>query len=184
MLSLCVCLRGVLKNICSFDHWMYGQHVAFQILSMHIHGGDTAVVVGRVVVYACVRVAAGAVNGKLIAFAFYADASALKADGAEHVEEMADAARLICSAYGVKLDKSCPHKPRRRGTIPRQAQRPHTTAIAMQSKGRRKGVFRRSGGQGHVIVQVRHVVIEGRIVGQHAHGIVVDAQTLLDAFGR
>lgn len=64
---------------------------------MHIYTSDSAVVVSGVVVFAFFHVAARAVNGVLVFVALDVGEAFLLADGAQDVEELADAGAVVWS---------------------------------------------------------------------------------------
>ena len=83
---------------------------------------------------------------------------------------------------GVELCERRTHEARGRGQVSRQAQRAHAQAVGLQGKPLREAVARRFPSELHVVVEVEHLIVERRLVGQHAHRIFVDFQPLAHGF--
>ena len=156
------------------------QRVAIQVFFVHIHRGDLMVVVGRVIVDAFIRVAAGSIDGDLILAIAHIAAAPLLVNRAENMEELADACRFRIRGYGVQLHKGHPYKAGLGGQISREAHGTHAAAVLIQFQGIRKAVVRVFAGQMAEIVQPEHLLRKRRIVGQRPHGIIMDMDATAD----
>ena len=100
------------------------------------------------------------------------------------MEQLADAAGFILGGAGVVPHKGGPHKAGLRRKVARQAQPAHAAAVSGQGQFRRKLVFRLSGAEVHIVVQVEHLEGEGRVVGEHPGRVVVHVQAVGGGFQR
>ena len=81
-----------------------------EVFVVHVNGVDLVVVIGRVVVDALRRVAAGGVDGNLILVLSDLAAAALLVDGTEDVEELAHAGALVIRRKRTELRKGNFHE--------------------------------------------------------------------------
>ena len=140
------------------------------------------VLVGRVVVDALLRVAAGGVKRDLVFALADVAAAALLIDRAEDVEELADALHLRIAGNRVHLRERHAHEARLRGEIARQAERAH--AAAVRRERHTPAVLRLAGREMHVVVQRKHLLVKRRVVRHDADGVVVDFEALTNGLHR
>ena len=86
-----------------------------KIAAVHVHGADAAVFVGRIVVNAALRAAAGGIDRDLVLARFYLTAAAYLLHGAENVEKLADALLFRTAGNGIHPSESGPDKTGLRG---------------------------------------------------------------------
>lgn len=151
---------------------------AVEVHTVHVHGGDLVVAVGRVVVDALVGVAAAGVQGDLVLAAVQLAAAALLFDRMQDVEELPDALGLARAGLCVHPHEGHADKPRLAGQIARQPQRTEAAAVDGQIEAVRKGAGGGAGRQCAVVVQREKLLRERRVVRQHAGGVVVDVQAV------
>ena len=94
------------------------------------------------------------------------------------MEQLAGALGYAGAGRAVQPGKGGADEPGLGRQIAGQPHGTHAPAVGSQRQGRGEAVLRRAGGQLGVVVQLEHLQGEGRLVGQHAGGIVVDVQTV------
>ncbi len=162
-------------------HQVVGDHLrAVQILLVHVHRVYLAVLVGGVVVDALVLVAAAAVDGNLVAILAQLAEAALLLDAAKDVEELAHGLGLAASRLGVHAGKDRLGKARGAGEVARQAHAAHAAAVGVQVQARGEAVLSLLDRDVAVVGQHGHLHVEGGVVGEDAHRVVVDVKA---AFG-
>ena len=145
---------------------------------MHIHRGDAAVSVGRVVIDAALGAAAGGIKRDLIFPRRQLTAAAALLHAAENVEKLADALRLRRAGDGVRSRERGTDKARAGREIAGQTESAHAAAVGAQRQVRREPVFRRTRREGLIIVQSEKLLRERRLVRENAGGVIVHAQPL------
>ena len=80
--------------------------------------------------------------------------------------------------HRVAFQEGRPHEPPHGGAVARQADGAHALPVGGEGNAGGKAVFRRRGGKGLVAGQVGQLHREGRVVGEHAHRVLVKAGAL------
>ena len=94
----------LLKDPRRLNHGVADELVGIEVLSVHIHSGNLAVFVGRIVIDAAGRVAAAGIERNFILAAVQLTAAALLLDGMENMEELT-IFHVLC---GGEMQDMCP----------------------------------------------------------------------------
>ena len=78
---------------------------------MHIHCGYTVILIGGVIIYARIRIAAAGINSYLVLAVFKSVCAARLLYTAQNMKELVYAFLLRAAANGVKLVERRPYKP-------------------------------------------------------------------------
>ena len=150
---------------------------------MQLHGGELPVVVGDVVIGARVRIAAGGVDGAHILPVRQAHAALGLLHRAQDVEKLADLLLLRGAGTGIVQCKGGPDEAGLGGPVAGQAQRAHALAVRGQGQLGGETVNGRLRRQIEVVVQGEGLEGEGRLVGEHPHGVVIEVQAVRHRLG-
>ena len=97
-------------DLLALDERIGNQLFGIEVFLIHINGGNLRILVGRVVVNAARRVAAGGVNRDLVLSVRHLAAAALLIDRAQYVEELTHALRFRFARDGIHPDERRAHK--------------------------------------------------------------------------
>ena len=100
------------------------------------------------------------------------------------MEELVDALLLRGAGEGIHLHKGHADKAGLGGQVAGKPQAAHTAAVDLQRQFFAEMILRRGSRQVPVIIQAEHLLLKGRIVGQHAYGVVVNMQAVGHGFHR
>ena len=147
---------------------------------MHVHGGDGPIVVSRVIIYAPRQTHAAGVDGDLVGSVRQTAQPPGLIYGTEDVEKLADAGVFVRFRQAVGDGKGSTDEPGLGGQISGKSHTAEPPAVGGERKPERIcGIIP---GQMAVVVQLEHLIGEGRIVGQNACRVVVDLKPLGGGF--
>ena len=150
---------------------------AVEVGGMELHAGDLAVIIGRVVINAPVRVAAAGIERDLILAVVQLTAAALLLHAREDVEKLADVGVLGPLRTGVGAHERRAHEPRGRRQVARQAERAHAAAVERDGYAAKIG-RRLARAQASVTAQRGQLLRKRRVVRQHPDRVVIDVQAV------
>ena len=155
---------------------------AVEVGCVELHAGDLAVVVGRVVIDAALRVPAVCVDRVLKLAGPYLAAALLLLDRAEDVEELTDAFEFGVAGSGVHFCEGNFSKTGGGGQVSGKTEGTHAAAVGLKFQSRGKCVLWLAWGEGLVVVELEHLLWEWWVVGQYTYRIFVDMETVLHGF--
>lgn len=175
--------KSVLKmNVLFCNNRITDEHISIQILMMHIHRADLVVFVSGVVVDSLCGIAAGSIKGNFIFTVSYFAASSLLVHRTQNMKELTDTFGFRFAGSGVHSGKSYSGEAGSGGKISGKSQGAHAAAVGRQVETRCESVFRLAGRQGHVVVELEHLLWKWGIVGEHTHRVVIDVQSVFHGF--
>ena len=149
---------------------------------MHVDCGDLVILIGGVVIDSLARIAAGGVERDFVMSLTDLTAAALLIDGAENMEELADALGFGVSGEGMRSRKGHSGKTGRGGEVAGKAESSHAAAVRIKRNIRSKGVGRLLLRKSHVLIQKEELHRERRIVGENTDRVVVNMKSVCHGF--
>lgn len=159
--------------------------VGVEIGAREFNSGDLVVVISRVVEDAALEVITGGIDGVFVFVIAKVAATVLLIDGVEDVEELADAGEfvgLIADVAGVGASESSADETGLGGEVAGKADPAHAAAVFLERNVWRESVFWGVGGEIAIVVKIEELLVEGRIVGENAGGVIVDFKAVFSRF--
>ena len=89
------------------------------------------------------------------------------------MEKLADAFCFRIPGYGVHSYKSNAHKTGLGGQVAGKPDGPHSPAVCVEGQAAAKMVLGFLGGEGHIVVQRKHLLLKRGIVRENSHRIFI-----------
>lgn len=169
-------------DLFSLDDRVVGEVGVVEIGLFHGEGRNLMVVVGCVIENTLFEIVAGSIEGMFVFVVAEVAAAVLLVDGVENVEELADAGHLVIGGNGVELGEGGFGIARFGREVAWEANGTHAAAISREIIGGSEFVLGSLGGKMLVVAELEALLVERRVVGQDADGIVVDLEAVFDGF--
>ncbi len=140
------------------------------------------VIIAGVIESAGREVVAVGINGDLVLVVAEVGAATLLVDGMEDVEELADIAELIIGREGIELGEGGSNETRFGREVAGEADGAHAAAISGEVNLGGEIIDRLFGGEMLIIIKLEKLLVERRVVGEDADGVVVDSETVFHGF--
>ena len=183
----CAIQRAVLysvleMNLLPLDQRKADQLGGIKIFAVHVDCGNLVILIGGVVIDSLARIAAGGVERDFVMSLTDLTAAALLIDGAENMEELADALRFGVPGEGMRSRKGHTGKTGRGGEVAGKAESSHAAAVRLERNIRSKGVGRLLLRKSHVLIQKEELHRERRIVGENTDRVVINVKPVCHGF--
>lgn len=159
--------------------------VGVEIGAREFKSGDLVVVISRVVEDAALEAIAGGIDSVFVFVIAEVAATILLVNGVEDVEELTDTGEFvgfIADVAGVGASESGADETRFGGEVAGKADPAHAAAVFLERNVWREGVFWGVGGEIAIVVKIEELLVEGRIVGEDAGGVIVDFEAVFSRF--
>ncbi len=174
--------EGLLVDLFGSDEWLMVKSVLVEVGLVKVDHGDLVIIVRSVVTDAFAEIVARGIDGDFVLLVAKVGAAALLVDGMENVEVLAKGGKLVIGGNGVEFGEGSADEAGTRREVTGEADGAHAATINGKIDARSEVVDRGASGKGLIIVETEELLREGRIVGEHTSGVIINMQAVVSGF--